>query len=900
MRLFRRIRYWLSASSREADLASELAHHREMVERDLRASGRSPAEARDAARRAMGNETYMREESRGVWFRPGLDAVIQDAMYTLRSLRRTPGFTAAVMITLALGIGANAAMFSLIDHIFFRPPPMMVDPETAHRIYLYRLNNSPTNQTERDGGSQFALHHDIEQLTTSFEPWVGTGKDEVAVRLGDEIREMEVGFVGGGFFRFFDAPPVLGRYFDETEDAPPSGTPVVVLSNATWRTQFGGREDVVGSTLRIGATPYTIIGVAPREFAGIWADDPPAAYVPLKAYASSLGRPQWMTSYGFAFGMRSIARRKPGVSTDAATADLTQAYRRVQQTLHERDARNAAPEKIKPRGVAGSIIAARSPKQGSVARIAKWLVGVTVIVLLVACANVANLLLARALTRRREIAVRLSLGVSRSRLLSQLLTESLLLAVLGGIVGLVIAQWTSGVLRGGFLPGSSAVPVATDPRTLMFAGAVVLGVGILAGLAPMLQAARTDLTSDLKAASRHGSPAGARTRVALITLQLGLSVMLLVGAGLFMRSLRSALNVPLGFDPEPVLLVNLEMKDEALDSARMVALHQRILETATAFPGVANASVRNATPFDGMSSWPVAVPGIDSIRKLGEFHFNAVSHGYFATLGTRITRGRAFAPTDREGAQLVAVVGESMAAVLWPGKNPIGQCMRVGNPPQSAPCRYVVGVAEDIHSTALTAEPGLFYYYLPAPQWRPDGGDGLFVRASGDPAALMEGLRRRLQQEMPGASYVSVRRYGDIIDAQSQPWRLGANLFTGFGMLALILAALGLYSSIAYSIAQRTHELGLRMALGAAAGDVLRLVVTEGLRFSIGGLVIGTGLALAAARYVGPLLFDKQSPHDPIVFAIVLATLLIVAVVASLVPALRATRVDPKVALQSD
>jgi hypothetical protein len=301
-----------------------------------------------------------------------------------------------------------------------------------------------------------------------------------------------------------------------------------------------------------------------------------------------------------------------------------------------------------------------------------------------------------------------------------------------------------------------------------------------------------------------------------------------------------------------------------------------------------------------MSSYPIGVAGIDSVGKLGEFDFNSVSPDYFVTMGTRIVRGRGFTPGDRDGAQLVLVVGQSMAAALWPGKDPIGACVRVGLEPAAAPCRYVIGVAEDIHSMALTPEPGLFYYYMPAMQWHPHEGDGLFVRARGDAAELVDGLRRRLQEVMPGSSYVSVSRYSDIMEGQTRSWKLGANQFAGVGARPLIQAALGHNSSIAYSNAQRTQELGQRMALGAAASDVVRMVVSEGLRFSIAGILIGTVIALAAGRLVGPLLFDRMSPRDPSVFAVVLSVLLVVAVLASLVPALRATRVDPKVALQSD
>jgi predicted permease len=382
-------------------------------------------------------------------------------------------------------------------------------------------------------------------------------------------------------------------------------------------------------------------------------------------------------------------------------------------------------------------------------------------------------------------------------------------------------------------------------------------------------------------------------------VQSALSVVLLVGAGLFVRSLSNVRDVRLGFDADSVLVVTQEMRDVRLDSAGTVALRLRLLDAAKHMPGVSHAALREAIPFGGMSSWPIAVPGVDSARNLGEFDFNSVSPEYFATMGTRILRGRGFQETDREGAQLVAVVGASMAAALWPRQNALGQCLRVGMNPDTMPCRSVVGVAEDIHSRKVGPESKLFYYYLPAAQWRPDVGDGLFVRVHGDAGALVEPLRKQLQREMPGTAFVTVQPLADFTDATMRSWIVGAKVFMALGLLALLLAAIGLYSVIAYNVTQRTHELGVRLALGAGRAGVVRMVVAESLRVALIGVVIGSLVALAGGRWIAPLLFN-QSPQDPTVFAVVTVVLLSVAVAASSIPAFRAASVDPKTALQSD
>ena len=892
MRLLRRLNQWLHFRAHEADLHDELAFHRDLVEQELLARGATPEAARDAARRAMGNETLMREESRAVWLWPWLEALRHDARFTLRSLRKSAAFSLAVILTIALGLGANAAMFSVLDRLLFRPPPLLIDPALTHRVYLYRTSRGV--EAERSG--QFRRYADLVRWTTSFARTAAVSERTLAVGTGDAVRELPVAIVSASFFGFFDAPPMIGRYFTTAEDVPPVGTPVVVLSNEVWRTQFSGRTDILGAKVQIGPTLYSVIGVAAPGFVGLWPERPPAAFVSVASFGGGRGAPNWWSSYDHAIGITMIARRKPGVSVVAATADLTSALRRSYQTqLDERPEPSWTLESLRPRAVVSSILAERGPEASSLARIAAWLSAVALIVLFIACANVGNLLLARAMRRRRELAVRVALGVGRARLASQLVVESLLLAIAGGAAGVLIAQWASAVLRDVFLPGVERLAVVSDLRTALFAIGVTVTVGVLSGLIPGIQVGRVDLTNDLKSGAREGAYPRSRLRSALLVGQCALCVTLLVGAGLFVRSLRNVRDVRLGYDVDPVLVVDLSMRGVELDRNHLAALDQRLLDAAKDLPGVAHASLMKTVPFEGISSWPLFVEGIDSVDKFGEFDLNGVSPDYFATLGTRILRGRGVDGADRANGRRVMVVDQTMATVLWPGKDAIGRCVRIGA--DTAPCTYVVGIAENIHTRSLDDEHGVFIYYLPVAQMTPDYV-GLYVRAHGDAGALAEPLRRRLQREMPGAAYVMVRRFSEIIGSETQSWRVGATAFTAFGALAVLLAALGLYSVIAYGVTQRTHELGVRMALGARGGDVVRLVVTEGLRFVTLGMLIGIGISLAAGHWLAPLLF-KETPRDPLVFAGVALTLLATALLASWIPAARAVRVDPRTALQT-
>ena len=823
------------------------------------------------------------------------ESLRQDLAYAIRGLRMKPGFTIAVVTTLGLGIGANAAMFGIVDRLLFRPPELMKDPETAHRVYLYQTFRGK----ERTCCAQYARYKDLERWTTSFSSVAGYTQRDLAVGVGDAAREMHIGVVSANFFGFFSAPPELGRYFTPAEDAPPDGVPVVVLSHAMWQTRYGGRRDVLGSKIQIGSLLYTVIGVSPAGFVGLWADRPPAAFVPITTYGAASAqslklRRSWWTTYSWGW-MSTIVRRKPGVSIAVANADITQAFKKSYQAQLEEQPRSSPIGVARPHGIVGSILAERGPNESSVAKVATWVGGVSVIVLLIACANVANLLLARALRRRREIALRLALGVSRGRLLSQLLTESLVLALAGGAAGILIAHWGGAALRAGLLGKSEAAAGLRDPRTVLFTAGAAVVVGLLTGMAPVLQAGRANLSADLKAGAREGSYHRSRARIVLLVLQGALSVVLLVGAGLFVRSLRNVRDIHMGYDVDPVMLVDLQMRGMKLDSAQTVALRRRLLQAAKTIPGAENASLANAVPF--WSTWSVAlfVQGIDTVGRLGEFDLNSVSPEYFATLGTRVVRGRGLTDADAEHAPRAMVVSQAMGQALWPGKDPIGQCVRMNA--DTMPCTYVVGVAENIKSQSLAADSG-YFYYVPAAQFSPQNG-GLFVRTRGAAKNFKEAVRRGLQREMPGASYVVATPLSEIVGSQTRSWEVGATMFVAFGALALALAAIGLYSVIAYNVAQRTHELGVRVALGAQSSDVVRLVVTDGLRLAGIGVGIGALAALSASKWIKPLLFDV-SPTDPAVFAAVVAVLVAVAVAASWVPARRASRVDPNVALRAD
>ncbi|MGH7677929.1 MAG: ABC transporter permease [Gemmatimonadaceae bacterium] len=829
-----------------------------------------------------------------------LESFWQDVQYALRGLRNKPGFTTAVVLTLALGIGANAAMFGVVDRLLFRAPSLMQDPDRVNRVYLVRTWDGKENH-----GSwfQYTRYEDLSRWTSSFDVTAAMTENEMAVGVGENAREMVVGAVSASYWKLFPMQMALGRVFTAAEDTTPMGAPVVVLSHAFWESRYGGRDDVLGQRLKIAKVDYEIIGVLPREFNALGEGRRRVAFVPITTFAATefTWNPKdphnWFQKYNISW-MQMLARRKPGVTVEAATADLTNAFKRSYQKQRDMSPQTTLAEIAKPRAEAGALLAARGPQASEVSKVARWVSGVSIIVMLIAAANVANLLLARALRRRREIAVRLALGVTRRRLFSQLITESVVLAVLGGLAGLAVAQWGGAFLRAQFLPADANVAVSGDGRTLLFATAAVLIVGLVTGLAPALHSGRGDLTTSLKSGAREGTYHRSRTRTALLIVQGALSVVLLVGAGLFVRSLDNVSSLRLGYDVDELLWVGVEERNEKLSEAEKIALRTRLAEDARALPGVANASRAVTVPFWMTWDEGIFVTGIDTavLNQMGSFRIQGAAPEYLATMGTRLLRGRFIESSDTKQSPLVMVVSETMAKKVWPGKEALGQCVRVGA--DTNPCTTVVGIAEDIRASDDFTTDNLLYYYRPIAQTSNAGG-GLFVRARGEAASVSETVRRALQKGMPGTSYVTVKPMAEIYGPTIKSWRLGATMFATFGVLALVLAAIGLYSVIAYSVTQRTHEMGVRVAFGAQVRDVVKLILGEGLRIAVVGVVIGGAVALYAGKWIAPLLF-KVKPTDPAVFGGVIGMLLLAATFASLIPALRAARVDPNVALRSE
>ncbi|HEY7237000.1 MAG TPA: ADOP family duplicated permease [Gemmatimonadaceae bacterium] len=890
--LLYRLRALLRRGAMERELDEELRFHLERETEKLVRSGRSRDAAAREARLAFGGVERIKDDSRDVRGVAVVDAMTQDVRYALRGLRAKLGFTAAVVLTLGLGIGANAAMFGVVDRLMFRSPAYLHDPARVHRVYLYTTSRG---KESADNGFEYTRYADLARWTTVFDRAATFGQRTLAIGTGEDAREIEVATVSASYFSLFDAPPALGRYFTASEDVVPAGAPVVVLAYGFWQTHYGGSAAALGRALQIDRTTFTIIGVAPDGFAGITDGAPPALFIPVTTFAGVVRESKdYYTKYSWGW-LQMLVRRKPDATLAAATADLTSAYRRSLAAEAALDKTTPRFDIAKPHALAGPIQFQRGPMASRDARIITWISGVSLIVLLIACANVANLMLARALRRRREIALRVALGVGRARLLAQLLTESVILATLGGIAGLAIAQGGSQILKSIFLPADASLNVATDWRTLGFCAFVALTAGVVTGLAPAFQSGRENLALSLKAGQREGTHQRSRLRSALLVFQGTLAVVLLVGAGLFVRSLRNVRALRIGYDVDPVVVVYGEARGTVLTDLERAGLARRLEARALGIPGVESASRALTLPFWDTWSVSLFVAGIDSVRRLGRFTLQGGSPSFFRTMGTRILRGRGITAEDTKGAPKVMIVSESMARTLWPGRDAIGQCIRVQA--DTMPCTTVVGIAENIKTRSLIDDTGL-HYYLPIEQYQPERAN-LIVRVRGNATDYIETVRRALQAEMPGNAYVVVHAMREVIGPQERSWQSGATMFVAFSFLALILAAIGLYSVIAFDVAQRTHELGVRIALGAQVRDVLRLIVGAGIRFAAVGVIAGLGLALAAGRFISPLLFGV-SARDPVILGAVGSLLLVVAVAASAIPALRATRVDPNVALRAD
>jgi predicted permease len=734
---------------------------------------------------------------------------------------------------------------------------------------------------------------ELRDWTTSFSNVAAVSERTVAIGIGEDARERIVAHVGASFFAFFDARPALGRFFTPDEDVAPRGADVALISYAHWQSEYGGRN-VLGEPIILGNVRATIVGVTPKGFSATDNIGTPVAYVPATTFLAAHATPEELGRYqGYTSSM--FVRRKPGVTVEQASADLSQAFRRSWNAQREVDGiDDRTAEEARARAVVGAVRFAAGPFVSTETRTVLWLTGVSAIVLLIACANVANLFLSRTLRRQREFAVRRALGVGRGRLVAQATVESLVLSVAAASVGLFIAQWGSSVLRAVLMPRSDEpLTTFTDYRTLAITFVATLLTGLITGIVPALFAGRGDLVTMLR--SRSGGTQRTRLRAALLVTQVAMSVMLLVGAILFVRSLNAVEQMRMGYDADRVLIAHRVFRGPPPGDSARAALRRALLTEAQAIPGVeAAAWVENAPLFRTSMLTSFFIPGIDSVQRLGSFVSQTTTPDYFRAMGTRILRGRAFNDGDRATSSRVAVVSESMVALVWPGREVIGQCIRLTTP--NDPCTTVVGVAEDVVQRTITAT--LHHIYFPLEQRPAIDGIGLVLRVR-DPAAQAEPVRRALQRSIAGTTYVAVAPMTEFVGSIQRSWRLGATMFVAFGVLAIVVAAVGLYGVIAYNVAQRMHELAVRVALGAQQPKLVGLVMGQSLRYAVAGIVLGGLVALMASGRLQPLLYE-QSARDPVVYALVATMIIVVAVVASALPASRAARADPNRALRSD
>jgi predicted permease len=901
------IRRAFRLGSARGELREELAHHFESTVEELLAAGHSRAEAEAEARRRFGDERrWGREieredrsaESRRRWVERA-ERGLWILRLALRRIRRSPGFAAGVVLTFALGIGANATMFGIVDRLLLRPPAHVQEPGTVRRILLSRVDPNRAGPQIQEVLA-YPVYEDLSRAR-SFSAIAGYSTRDLTLGDGDAAERAKAALTTANFFPLLGTRAEIGRFYAPGEDQV-GAAPVVVLSHEYWKSRFGGNRDVLGSTVDFGYGAYVVIGVAPEGFTGVDLGRVDL-WLPLHAQVGKLGLSEDCVESRGCWWMRSIARLAPGVSPRTAEAEATTLFEQGMAVVEGERSESAGAPRTKV--LAAPVIAAQGPNASGESVVAKWLAGISLIVLLIACANVANLLLARSIRQRREVGVRLALGSSRGQVMAQVLTESLLLALFGGAAALALSHWGGAVVRRLLLPDIVWGAGAGDSRVLWFVLALTLLTGFIAGLIPAVQVSRPTVYEVLRHGTRNASTPLSRTRDALTVLQAALSVVLLVGAGLFVRSLRGVEAVDLGVNPDGVLMMETVWQRDTpeVDRRRYVLA---AVEKLGADPRVAAAATSATVPFYSLWGADLRVGGLDSIPRLpgGGPYINAVTADYFRVFDSRFSRGRGFTAADVKGATPVAVVNETMANTLWPGEDPLGKCLFVGYgevaPVATAPCSRVVGVVEDAHRFEIVNEQGAMQYYVHVPQLPYERSlETVMVRSRGDPIALIPTVRRTLMSLDPRVRFVRVRPFQELIAPSLRSWRLGATMFSVFGVLALLVAGIGLYSVLAFSVAQRTFELGIRSALGATRERLVSLVLRHALRLVGLGILLGVATAFLAAPRVGTMLYGV-SARDPLTFTAVVVMLAGVALAAALLPARRATRVDPSIALRSE
>ncbi|HEX8209122.1 MAG TPA: ABC transporter permease [Longimicrobium sp.] len=871
------------------EIDRELDFHLAELADELVAGGMSEGEARREARRRFGNPAVQRERTRDVDVMVWLESMGADLRYAVRSLRASPGFALAAVLSLALGIGANTAIFSLVDAVLLRSLPVS-RPEELRQVSMGEGDNTFSNP----------LWEEIRDRQEAFSSVTAYSSNRFEMARGGESRRVDGAWVSGAYFATLGVGPAAGRLLGAADDR--RGCPAVaVLAHAFWRSAYGGDHGVVGRTISLNGTPVEVIGVAARGFSGLEVGRAERIFVPICAQDAMDPVGDGGLSERGRWYLQIVGRRAPGLD-DAALATRLAA---VAPSVFAATVPDYYPEKAR-REYLRTALTARPAANGDSALRESYrtallaLMGVVVLVLIVACANLANLLLVRGTVRRREIAVRIAIGAGRARLIRQLLTESMVLATLGAALGVLFALWSTRLLMS--LLSTSSRPVWLDlslnGRVLAFAAAVTLVTSLLFGLAPAWQAARGEPHGLLRGQVRGTDAAlGRGAGRALVVGQMALSMVLVVGAGLLLSTFSRLQRLDPGFDPEEVLIVSVGGSARQLSPPARRAMQQQVLERLRALPGVRGAGAADLTPIGG-SMWntDIKVDGYQPAKPDDTMVWlNAVGDGYFAAMGTRLLAGRDFAPGDREGSAPVAVINQAMARRIFGAAQPVGRRIRYSAGPMEPIEVEVVGVVEDAVYRSLR-DGGEATMYLPAGQQ--EKAPLNFVVRGGDPRSLVRPVGALLRDAAPGAVF-ELRTLSDQVAASLLRERLLATLAAFFGGLALLLAVLGLYGTVAYSVARRSSEIGIRMALGAPGRRVVRMVLGDMVRMVAPGVVLGVVLSLAMSRFVSSFLYGLEAT-DPAVMGVAALVLALAALAAGAVPATRAARVDPMVAVRAE
>ena len=830
-----------------------------------------------------------------------METLWSDVKHGMRMLLNNPGFAVVAVLTLSIGIGANTAAFSLVNAVLIRGLPLD-DPDRIVAVYTSDFSSG------RFSTSSFPDYLDIRESTSSLADLAAVRNFvPMSLNTGGETQRLVGAVVTGNYFSLLRVQPAVGRFFGPGNDTDYGSDPSAVLSHDLWRRSFAADPEVVGTDIILNGYRFTIIGVAPRGFRGTDLINNPALWVPMSMIEQAQPRRAGddILSQRGSRWLGMVGRMSNSATVEQTQAELDGIAAQLARDFPSSNLGTLrAPDDPRPLSVLfASDALLGGGNRGDAEQVAGFLLGVVGFVLLIVCANVANLLLSRSAQRRQEIAVRQALGAGRGRLLRQMLTESLVIALLGGAVGLMLATWLRDATLATNLPGSlglglTANELALDRSVLAFSLLVSLGAGIVFGVLPALRSTRSELVPALKEVDA-GLDGGRRilgVRNLLVVVQVALSLVLLVGAGLFLRSLQNALRMDLGFETGNVLLANLDLSLQRYERPRGDAFYDELLERTRALPGVTSASLAMAVPVNpGGSRMMMSVEGYEPADGEDmELNYNIVSPDYFETIGIGLVRGRTFVAGDTSAAEGALVVNETFASHFWPGLDPIERVVYFGRS-SSAPRARVVGVVSDGKYRSIREEPMPYVYRVLGQGY--SNRMTLLLLAETEPATLLASVRAQVASLDPDLPVFSVRTLEDQVSSVLVGERTAAVMLGVLGTTAMLFAAVGIYGVISQSVQRRTHEIGLRIALGASAPDVLRMVVGQGMMVVGIGLVVGIAGAFALTRAVAALLFGV-SATDPVAFVGVPIILCAVALVACILPARRATRIDPLVALR--